>query len=175
MKYLIRHKWFVWQAGRTLGVNWFQLLIHDWSKFLPSEWFPYVNYFYGEEPWSQEEIRRFEQVCCSNGFKYGAEYRYLSFDHAWNLHQKRNRHHWQFWVLLEDSGEIKTLEMPEHLMLEMIADWAGAGRAITGKWEIEEWYEKNKHKMQIHTRTHEEIRLRLLFPKWKKTAHRFVS
>lgn len=36
---------------------------------------------------------------------------------------------------------------------EMIADWMGAGRAITGKWEVAEWYEKNQNKIQLHPET----------------------
>lgn len=47
LKYVIRHKWFVFTACRTLGVPWWQSIIHDWTKFLPCEWFPYVRYFYG--------------------------------------------------------------------------------------------------------------------------------
>jgi hypothetical protein len=33
--YLVRHKWFVFLAGRRTGVPPRRLLIHDWSKFLP--------------------------------------------------------------------------------------------------------------------------------------------
>ena len=36
-----------------------------------------------------------------------------SFDSAWLLHQKRNAHHWQYWVLLEDEGNTKALEMDD--------------------------------------------------------------
>lgn len=82
-RYVLRHKWFVWREGRKLGLGVWQLLIHDWSKFLPSEWLPYARYFYGKPG----EAGRQE------------------FDLAWLLHQKRNPHHWQFWVLLEDNPE----------------------------------------------------------------------
>lgn len=150
-KYLFRHKWFVFVAGRKLGVNWFRLLVHDWSKFLPSEWFPYANYFYAKYP---------KWMDVSPGLK-GAGYPYEltsdywedRFNFAWNLHQKRNRHHYQFWILVNDDGTPVPLEMSRKYELEMLADWAGAGRAITGKWGVKEWYEKTKEQKFIHHRT----------------------
>lgn len=47
LKYVVRHKWYVFLACRQLGVPLWQSIIHDWTKFLPREWFPYVRYFYG--------------------------------------------------------------------------------------------------------------------------------
>ena len=35
---LLRHKWFVLIEGRKLGLPWYQLIVHDLSKFLPDEW-----------------------------------------------------------------------------------------------------------------------------------------
>ena len=43
--------------------------------------------------------------------------------------------------------------MPDDLVREMVADWMGAGRAITGRWEVAEWYEANKGKMHLHPGT----------------------
>jgi len=60
------------------------------------------------------------------------------------LHQKRNKHHWQWWCLIDSDGEIKALPMPERYRLEMLADWRGAGRAKGNGDDIQEWYGKNK-------------------------------
>jgi len=136
LKYVLRHKWFVLVAGRRIGgAPLWRLLIHDWSKFSPSEWGTYARFFYGHrlspvryQDWAIEEEKRQLQG---------------PFDRAWLHHQHANPHHWQHWVLREDSGATKVLEMPEHFAREMVADWMGAGRAITGKWEAREWYEKN--------------------------------
>jgi len=43
--------------------------------------------------------------------------------------------------------------MPERYIQEMVADWMGAGKAINGKWEVCEWYEKNKRNMILHPDT----------------------
>lgn len=136
VKYLALHKWFVFLAGRKVGVSLWQLLIHDWSKLLPSEWLPYAIWFSGEP------------------HKDGDE---LAFNRAWLLHQNRNPHHWQFWLLTYDRGDTEVLEMPDKYVREMVADWAGAGRAITGKWEPGTWYLKNRDKMKLHPKTRAKV------------------
>ena len=46
--YIIRHKWFVFLECYKEGIIW-RGITHDLSKFLPSEFFPYANHFYGEK------------------------------------------------------------------------------------------------------------------------------
>lgn len=132
LKYVLKHKLFVFIECYKMGILW-RGLIHDWSKFRLSEWFPYAEYFYGNG--SNEE----------------------SFGFAWLLHQKRNKHHWQWWILMQDEEEDEIFEMPSKYSLEMIADWKGAGRAITGKDNIIEWYLKNQNKMELHPNTRDLI------------------
>jgi hypothetical protein len=43
--------------------------------------------------------------------------------------------------------------MPEPLVREMVADWMGAGRAITGTWDVAGWYAKNRERMVLHPET----------------------
>lgn len=131
LQYILRHKWFVLVASFRIGAPIWRAIIHDWSKFLPSEWFAYAETFYDETGKSR--------------YKETPE-----FDHAWNYHQKRNKHHWQFWLLKMDRGDLGALRMPRKYVLEMVADWMGAGRAIAGKWECQEWYEKNKKTILLH-------------------------
>jgi len=143
LKYLLRHKWFVLVAGTELHVSLWQLLTHDWSKFLPREWFPYVNYFYGTKDDGHSLGR--------GGYfhKAGVD---LAFHRAWNHHQKRQPHHWQYWVLVKDDGSTVALPMPDKYLREMVADWKGAGRA-RGKPDTKAWYRKNRHKLKLHPDT----------------------
>ena len=138
LSYIIRHKWFVFKAGLKTKAPIFRLIIHDWSKFLPSEWSPYAKTFYA-----------------SNGDSRYKEH--INFDKAWNYHQKRNKHHWQYWVINRDDGDIKRIPMPEKYIREMVADWMGAGRAITGRWDIEEWYAKNREKIKLEDETRKKV------------------
>lgn len=152
LKYVIRHKWHVYQASRITGASRFRGLIHDWSKFLPCEWFPYVDNFYADKPvpahGDERNFGGLSPVEC----EYIIKSRNRAFDHAWNHHQKANKHHWQYWVLINDSDEPKyqPMQMPEKYVREMVADWVGAGIAITGRMEAGSWYAKNKDNMVLH-------------------------
>lgn len=182
LSYVVRHKWFVLLAGLRVRAPLWRLLIHDWSKFTPSEWGPYVRFFYtkprpGETVSGVADNAPFEgtvvatrpaknvrpgEVDClirdgrgtkdwwAWSFEVGRRHEVQdAFDRAWLHHQHANAHHWQHWMLREDSGAVKLLPMPEPLAREMVADWMGAGRAITGRWEVAEWYKKNRDIIQL--------------------------
>lgn len=127
LKYAILHKWIVFKECAKRGQLW-RGLVHDLSKFLPCEYFPYVDHFYGVNNQS-------------------------AFDHAWNRHQKSNKHHWQYWVLTPDDGEPKALEIPRHYVIELVSDWYSAGMVITGGNNLAKWYSANKGKMILHPNT----------------------
>lgn len=150
LRYVLRHKWYVllacrfWRVPRWLWIG----LTHDWTKFLPSEWTPYVRYFYNPDGTSRQRRD-------STGY-YQSPGTGEAFDVAWLLHQNRNAHHWQFWVLARDDGSVLPLEMPERYRCEMLADWMGAGRAQGlrgGVHEMRAWYEHNRDRMQLHPLT----------------------
>lgn len=144
---MVRHKWFVFVEACRLGVPWLGFL-HDWSKLLPDEFVPYARFFYGNWPKAPEIWRR----CPSyTGPTEGSVAR--DFDMAWLIHQHRNKHHWQYWLLVQDSDDDKILPMPDKCRCEMLADWRGAGRAITGKDNTKAWYNANQSKMQLHPTT----------------------
>lgn len=135
LEYVDRHRKFVLEEAYKLDIP-ARGLAHDLSKYSLEEFGPYAEYFYGGH--ERGNVPPFVQ---------------LAFDQAWLLHQKRNDHHWQYWVLREDSGAVKPLPMPDVAMREMLADWRGAGRAITGVDNTSSWYEKNKPNMILHPQT----------------------
>lgn len=150
LKYLLRHKWYVGLACFERGLYW-QGLIHDWSKFLPDEFIPYSNFFYGEKAVPRRD---------STGYYKPTDTGDEAFDFAWLLHQKRNKHHWQWWVLPEDDGGLKVLPIPQKYLTEMVCDWIGAGKA-QGHFsppsdpylETRNWYGANKNKMKLEEKT----------------------
>lgn len=150
LRYLCRHKWFVFVECCRLGIP-FAGIVHDWSKFLPSEFVPYAETFYGTRK-STEALDAIGEF----GRAELAPHGYFARDRfhvAWNWHQKRNPHHWQFWILLNDDSTQSPLPMPERYRREMFADWVGAGRAITGKRDVVAWFERSRPKMQLHPET----------------------
>jgi len=127
-------------------------IIHDLSKFLPSEFVPYANHFYGDKKQKRDKTGYYKPT--DTGDK--------DFDFAWLLHQKRNRHHWQWWILPEDKGGIIILDMPIKYRKEMLCDWRGASRAQGYGNSIIKWYEKNKNKMQLHKDTRKWIERKII-------------
>jgi hypothetical protein len=114
-------------------------ITHDLSKLLPSEFFPYAKEFNGDR---KSKPEYYDPLNTGNS----------DFDFAWLLHQKRNRHHWQWWILPKDSGGFKTLPMDHVSRLEMLCDWRGASRYYGGK-DVVTWYQENKENMLFHPDT----------------------
>lgn len=147
-KYVIKHKYYVFKACMKLGVPIIQALMHDMSKFLPSEWIHYSKFFYkinGEQR--------------DKPFKTIGESKKLYFDHAWNHHQKCNKHHWQYWISNKSKKEYKVLEIPRRYVKEMVADWWGFELTHGNNKSPREWFDKNKNTMILHSNTMFEIDL----------------
>ena len=149
LKYVVRHKWFVFLECCKVGLVW-RGLVHDWSKLRPSEFIPYAKHFYGKG----------KGQCIKTGRNKSGYYKPYAtgdaaFDFAWLLHQKRNRHHWQWWILPKDDGGTKIFPMPFVYRQELLCDWHGAGRAISGKKDSLNYYIKNKGNIQLSPFTRE--------------------
>lgn len=157
LKYVVRHKYYVSVECFKHGLYW-RGLKHDLSKFLPSEFIPYAKFFYGSKTPRRDKTGYYKPTDTGDA----------DFDFAWLKHQKRNDHHWQWWILPEDNGGVKILPMPYEALTEMICDWVGAGQAQGNKSpandiykETRAWYNVNKVKMQLHRDTRVEIERRL--------------
>ena len=121
-----------------------QGILHDMSKFSPTEFIESVRYYVG----TSSPID-----ACKKDKGYSM---------AWFHHRGRNKHHWEFWV---DDFEKGTLpkKMPFKYALEMVCDFLGAGEAYLGdkytfEGEFEWWYNKRKT-ARIHRDTIELVDL----------------
>lgn len=189
LKYVIRHKWYVFRECLKLGVSPLIAVFHDWDKFLPDEWLPYTNFFYGNFP-TQRDVNRAHMLGIGGYNPYTKEQCKEDFAIAWMKHQHRNKHHWQYWcrvdgvplyltkVLIWDKGNAQVYmeheagygvfwhnwidvdgskitcdPMPDIYRREMLADWRGAGRAITGKDNTLDWYIDNYWNIKLHDET----------------------
>jgi hypothetical protein len=147
LKYVLRHKWFVFKACLQLGVPLWIAIFHDWDKFLPSEWFPYARTFYAPDGTKQYQENE-------------------AFTVAWNQHQKLNKHHWQYWLITWDRGETEALPMPDVYRREMLADWRGAGQAL-GFPDTLKWYLNNKDKIKLHPDTRAWLEEQMTMALWE--------
>ena len=96
-------------------------LLHDNSKFLPDEFFPYAKHFYKKKD-SEMFLKSFRK------------------------HASRNDHHWQYW---ENKG--KPICMPREAMIEMICDWVAMAKTVGKDkglkwWEDLEYFYLSKNK-----------------------------
>lgn len=131
---ILVHKWFVLLAG--LGtVPFWRLLIHDWTKFGKAEFGPYARRYVagraGKLDHSQDEGE---------------------WQIAWMHHWHHHPHHWEHWLKI-DNGKLVPVQMPMTYILEMIADWRGAGRAYNGTTDISQWYITNSKRLLLHPET----------------------
>lgn len=99
---------------------------HDMSKYSEDEFYGYQQFFYTAD----------DQVKSKESFKY-----------AWNHHQKHNRHHWEYWVMVDGT----VLPMTGVYLLEMLCDW-GAMSLKFGDLPSE-FYKQNQHNITLHGNT----------------------
>lgn len=142
-KYIIEHKKNVfiecWKS--KLYIHAF---VHDLSKFLPSEFIPYAQFFY-----ETDRTKNYTTKTEDN----------LNFLNGWIKHQKRNKHHWNYWISVNRKNEIIPIPMPEKYIEQMICDWKGMSRKFGGTWK--DYYKKNKDTFILHNDTIKEIESRL--------------
>lgn len=124
---IIRHKYHVYKIGRKLKTPILRLIKHDLSKFYPSEFFPYVEEYYGNTL-----LQKDHDMITSN------------YERAWDLHIERNDHHWQHWVPKSvNSKEILERNLPEIpicVLREMVADWVAASVVYRGVYpKLNDW------------------------------------
>jgi hypothetical protein len=133
---VLLHKWYVLRAGRRLKVPFWNLVVHDLSKFSRAEFRHYARKFYG-----------------GGGDDY-------NFCEAWWHHYFHNPHHWEYWVSrdprMRGIPTAGTRPMPEVCVREMVADWFAAGKAYNGAWPDPAnltWLKANRHRLQLHPTT----------------------
>jgi hypothetical protein len=132
--YVMRLKWYVLISTISLDGSILHAILHDLSKFRPSEW-----KFYATALFDISGNRRL--------FETG------EFRVARMLHYKRNPHHWQYWILPLDDGSVVPHPIPERDVLAMVIDWLATGKACDGQYNVVEWYEKNKDGLILHVET----------------------
>jgi hypothetical protein len=96
-KYICEHKLNVSIECFKMGM-YIHAFTHDLSKFRPSEFIPYSIFFFSKNRSKEYKI---------------SDENDLNFQRGWLLHQKRNKHHWQYWVSITRKEEIIPLPMPE--------------------------------------------------------------
>lgn len=135
LKTVSTHKWWVFYYCCKAGIP-FRGLIHDMSKFSPTEFIESVKYWSG--------TRSPIDACKED----------KGVSKAWLHHKGRNKHHYEYWQDNFDKGG-KAICMPFKDSVEMLCDFLGAGRAYSGKnftyiGELEWWKKKIENPIAMH-------------------------
>lgn len=132
LKYVLLHKWFVYQAyliyrkSFSTTVSFWQIIWHDFDKFYPHNFIPYARTFY-----KSDGSKQYDET--------------TEFNLAWLRHQKLNKHHYQYWVVIMDRGEVVPLEIPKKYFDEMLIDWMGASWANNGSpYAVIDWWSNTR-------------------------------
>ncbi len=146
LKLVLFHKWHVFKAGLMIGnIPLWRLIVHDWSKFSPTELFGYAGNIGGvtsKEKWAK----------------------------SWLHHLHHNPHHPEHWILswrgnpkfYDKLGEraaefVTVLPMPKTYVREMVADMMATSKNITGSYDIAVWLNENGPKMRLHDLTEKRL------------------
>lgn len=120
---ITRHKWVVFKLCCKVGQPW-RGLVHDLSKYSPTEFWEGVKYFNGKH----------SPITDAKKDK--------GYSQAWLHHKGRNKHHTDYWVDL--SAPDKTPIIPYQYVAEMLCDKLAAGMVYKGKdwtkeYEMDYW------------------------------------
>ena len=114
-KTVSRHRHYVLKHCIKAGIPW-QGLLHDLSKYSPSEFIPGAIYYLGNKSPNVAERE-----------KKGAS-------RAWMHHKGRNKHHFEYWVDYQPRiRKQAAVRMPARYVIEMFCDRVAASKVYQGE------------------------------------------
>lgn len=137
-KTITYHKWLVMKYCFKVGL-YKQGLLHDLSKYTPSEFIIGVKYYQGDR--SPNAAERDEK----------------GYSEAWMHHKGRNKHHYEYWNDVGRDRMIAPVKMPLNYVIEMIMDRIAASKvykkeAYTDASSLE-YYHRTHELALIHEET----------------------
>lgn len=132
------HKFLVMKGCFAVGL-YRQGLLHDLSKYMPSEFIVGARYYQGNRSPNNAERE-------ANGYSS-----------AWLHHKGRNKHHYEYWIdYCADEGKdrkgMKPAPMPDRYIVEMFMDRIAASKVYNGKAYTDQdalaYYEMGAGKMK---------------------------
>jgi hypothetical protein len=133
IKKIFIHKWWVLYYSYKLGIPYLGIK-HDMSKFNPDELCESAMFYQGDK--SPIPVAKKE----------------LGYSVAWLHHKGRNKHHFEYWVDVNEDGSMIIAPMPCKYIIELVADWLGAFRAYRGYENFKEeyaWWLKKRDNIKI--------------------------
>ena len=138
-KTITRHRWLVRQGCFKVGLYW-QGLVHDLSKYSPTEFRSGIKYYQGTRS------------------PNAAEREIKGYSEAWMHHKGRNRHHYEYWTDMSPvTRRYESVPMPRKYLVEMVMDRRAACMVYQGKnyhpGSALEYLEKSRERLLMNQQT----------------------
>ena len=157
-----KHRHAVIRHCAKCGILW-QGLLHDLSKFSPTEILPGFRYYQGNRSPNEEERR-------VNGYSV-----------AWIHHKGRNKHHFEYWTDYVPGKGLQPVKMPIKYLKEMFCDRVAATKVYrkddyTPTAPLE-YFQKGGARNAMHPETAELLEkfLVMLAEKGEKETFRYIK
>lgn len=160
LKTITKHKWLVLKGCFRVGLYW-QGIVHDLSKYAPTEFRAGARYYQG------------------NRSPNSAEREEKGYSEAWMHHKGRNRHHYEYWTDLSlQTRNYDPVPMPRKYLVEMVMDRIAACRTYQGKnytpGSALSYFERSRELMHPQTKQELEYILVMLRDKGEKETFRYL-
>ena len=159
---ITRHKWLVLEGCFQVGLYW-QGIVHDLSKYSPTEFSIGMKYYQGTR--SPNAAEREEK----------------GFSEAWMHHKGRNRHHYEYWCDMSPITKVyEPVPMPRKYLVEMVMDRRAACKVYQGENYTDgsalAYFEKSRERVLMHDRTRQELGflLTMLKEQGEKATFRYM-
>lgn len=160
---ITRHRHLVMKNCFAVGL-YKRGLLHDLSKYGPTEFWAGAKYYEGTHSPTLEERK--------------AEGRSL----AWMHHKGQNRHHFEYWNDLNPKTRLyEPVEMPTEFLVEMVMDRIAASQNYKGKDYTDaaplEYLEHAGYNPRMHPETYRKLRflLTMLKNRGREETFRFIK
>ena len=161
-KTITHHRLLVMAGCFRVGLYW-QGLVHDLSKYSPTEFWTGAKYYQG------------------NRSPNTAEREDKGFSEAWMHHKGRNRHHYEYWTDMNRQTRCyESVPMPRKYLVEQVMDRRAACMVYQGKnytaGSALAYFEKSRERELMHPQTRQELELLLTMLKeqGEKEAFRYM-
>lgn len=158
------HKYLVMQGCFKVGL-YKQGILHDLSKYSPTEFLVGAKYYQGDRS------------------PNNAEREAIGYSSSWLHHKGRNKHHYEYWIDYSTkaiSGGMAPAPMPNKYIVEMLMDRIAACKVYHGERYTTRaplaYYELGKDKAPLHrsTRRKLEFLLHMLDERGEEQTFRYI-
>jgi hypothetical protein len=142
-KTITTHKLLVMDGCFKVGL-YKQGLLHDLSKYSPTEFWVGAKYYQGDK--SPNAAERAEK----------------GYSEAWMHHKGRNKHHYEYWTDMSlATRNYEAVPMPRKFLVEMVMDRRAACMVYQGKNYTDgsalEYFMKSRERALMHPQTRREL------------------